>query len=180
MPDMRRCFALLALVPLVAHAEALDEADSAYRDQAFQAAWAAPVGQPVVWRNPVSGNGGSVLVLRERRDAAGGEPCRELLEKVTIDGRTSRGVTTGCRTAQGAWQVVQSAPLGRPADADGADANTEDLDQPSVTAPVPADLPPYRAPPDISTDPTPEPAIPPPVIVVRPNQQGAGQPAARQ
>ena len=142
-------FVLFLLLPIRGWGETLDEADAAFRDQAFLAAWQAPIGQPIAWRNPVTGNAGSIQARRETH-GNGAETCRELMETLTIDGRVSRGVTTGCRAADKSWHVVQSAPLGAPAD-----------------QPVPVELPPYQPPADISADP-PHPAGPPVGIVVRP------------
>ncbi|HVJ51952.1 MAG TPA: hypothetical protein VM689_05790 [Aliidongia sp.] len=149
---MRRLLFALLLLPVAAHAQALDEADAAFRDQAFAQAWTIPIGQAVDWQNPVSGNEGRIEARRD--SVSGGRPCRELLESLTIERQTSRGVTVGCLAEQG-WQVVRSAPLGTGV---GTDSDS-----------VPVELPPYQPPADISADP---PQQQPPVgIIVRPRLQ---------
>jgi surface antigen len=147
---------LLSLLPESSYAESLDAVDAAFRDQAFQAAWQAPIGRPVAWRNPVTGNAGSIQAKRETRAKDGIGPCRELIETLTIDGRVNHGVTTGCRSQDMNWHVVQSAPLGASASPEGQ---------------VPVELPPYQPPADISADPQ-HPAGPPVGIMVRPDGKG--------
>ena len=50
----------------------LDRADRIHADRAAQAAHSASIGEPVAWRNPDSGNSGSVTPVREGRDRASG------------------------------------------------------------------------------------------------------------
>jgi surface antigen len=154
---------LIGLLPVAASAQALDPADSAFRNQAFAQAWAAPVGATASWSNPVTGNHGDVKPVRESRRSNSGEPCRELVESLTINGEVRQGTTAGCRGADNGWHIVQSAPIASTAPS-------------SVNVPV--DLPAYQPPADISAD-APQPArplnLPVPVeIWLRPGQKTNG------
>jgi hypothetical protein len=76
-----------------------------------------------------------VRPLRERRDAASGQPCREILESLSAGERSAIGYAVGCRGADGLWRIVQADPAG-----------------PQADGPVPADLAPYVPAPDVSAD----------------------------
>jgi surface antigen len=84
----------------------LDRADRMHADRAARAAHAAPIGQPVVWRNPDSGNRGSVTPVREGRDSATGAYCREYQQTVTVDGRSEQAYGTACRQPDGSWKIL--------------------------------------------------------------------------
>ena len=57
--------------------KSLDRADRAYLYQATERAAAAPVGETITWRNPRSGNYGSVTPTREGVHNRTGAYCRE-------------------------------------------------------------------------------------------------------
>jgi surface antigen len=84
----------------------LDRADQAHAQRASQQARTAPVGQPIRWSNPDSGNHGTVVATREGQSAAG-EYCREFQQTITVGGRTERGFGTACRQPDGSWRIVQ-------------------------------------------------------------------------
>jgi surface antigen len=86
--------------------ESLDKADQAYAGQAVQSAQSAPIGQPVVWRNPDSGNQGSVVAVREGTNTATGAYCREYQQTVSVGGRTEQAYGTACRQPDGSWKVL--------------------------------------------------------------------------
>jgi surface antigen len=85
----------------------LDKADKMYAGQAEQKAHSAPVGQKISWNNPDSGHSGSFTPVREGRDTATGQTCREYKQTVNVDGRTQEATGTACQQADGSWKVVQ-------------------------------------------------------------------------
>ena len=86
--------------------KSLDKADVAYADQAASRAQVAPIGQQIAWSNPQTGNSGTVVPVRENRDAAGAY-CREFQQTVVIAGRSEQAFGTACRQPDGTWKVVQ-------------------------------------------------------------------------
>ena len=85
--------------------KSLDRADRLHASRAAESAHTAPIGQPVVWRNPDSGNQGSVTPVREGRQTATGAYCREYQQTVTVGGRTEEAFGTACRQPDGSWQI---------------------------------------------------------------------------
>jgi len=84
----------------------LDKADRIHAGRAVQAAETAPIGQPVIWRNPDTGNEGSVTPIREGNDSATGAYCREFQQSVTVGGRTESAYGTACRQPDGSWKIL--------------------------------------------------------------------------
>ncbi len=83
----------------------LDKADKAEMEKASTRATTAPIGQPISWRNPDSGNSGTVTPTREGT-AANGDYCREFQQSVTVGGKTEQAYGTACRQPDGSWKVV--------------------------------------------------------------------------
>lgn len=83
----------------------LDKADKAEMEKASARATTAPIGQPISWRNPDSGNSGTVTPTREGT-AANGDYCREFQQSVTVGGKTEQAFGTACRQPDGSWKVV--------------------------------------------------------------------------
>ena len=83
----------------------LDRADRIQAARAAQSAHTAPIGQPVAWRNPDSGNRGSITPVREGRDTSTGAYCREYQQTVTVNGRTEQAYGTACRQSDGSWKI---------------------------------------------------------------------------
>jgi surface antigen len=83
----------------------LDKADKAEMEKASTRATTAPIGQPISWRNPDSGNSGTVTPTREGT-AANGDYCREFQQSVTVSGKTEQAYGTACRQPDGSWKVV--------------------------------------------------------------------------
>ncbi|MEM6902647.1 MAG: RT0821/Lpp0805 family surface protein [Pseudomonadota bacterium] len=81
----------------------LDRADKAYMQQtAARTLETAPTGSSVPWRNPDSGNSGTVTVDRTfERDS--GQFCREYRHTVEIGGQTEVMTGVACRQADGTW-----------------------------------------------------------------------------
>lgn len=84
----------------------LDKADLAYANQANSRAQTAPVGQPIQWNNPQTGNYGTITPVRDGTDTRTGAYCREFQQTVTIGGKTESAYGTACRQPDGTWKVV--------------------------------------------------------------------------
>lgn len=82
----------------------LDKADRMYADRAFGQAATAPVGQPITWSNPESGNSGSYVTTRTGR-TADNRTCREFKQTIVVDGRSETGVGQACQNSDGTWQI---------------------------------------------------------------------------
>jgi len=87
--------------------KSLDRADRLYAQQAQQVAYTAPIGQPIQWNNPDSGNYGSFTPTRDGRNTYSGAYCREYQTSVTVGGRTQEGYGTACQQPDGSWQLTQ-------------------------------------------------------------------------
>ena len=83
--------------------QALDEVDKAKMASATQKALEnQSVGQATTWKNPDSGNSGTVVPTRTIvRPSA--PPCREYRHTVMIGDRKQTLVGTACRQADGSW-----------------------------------------------------------------------------
>ncbi len=85
----------------------LDNADKARADRTYQSALeSSPVGKTAQWRNPDSGNYGSVTPTRTYQN--NGQYCREYTHTITVAGKTQQAYGTACRQPDGTWQVVGS------------------------------------------------------------------------
>lgn len=89
--------------------ESLDRADRAYLADAQAEALAAPVGRRITWRNPDSGNSGSVTPTRDGYDRITGDYCREYETAIFVDGREETGYGTACRQPDGTWEIQGSS-----------------------------------------------------------------------
>lgn len=85
--------------------KSLDAEDERYAASAVERATVAPVGETVSWRNPDSGNFGTVTPLREAT-TEDGRPCREYRTTINVDGRSEEGTGVACRNPDGTWQIV--------------------------------------------------------------------------
>ncbi len=63
-----------------------------------------PTGQSLPWRNPDTGNSGTVTPVRTFQEA-GGRYCREYQQQIVVGGKTQQGFGTACRMPDGAWQI---------------------------------------------------------------------------
>lgn len=86
--------------------KSLDEADRMYHQQALDKAYAAPLNQPIAWNNPESKHSGSVTPVREGRQTATGNLCRQFKQAIMIDGRAETAVSTACQNSDGTWTVT--------------------------------------------------------------------------
>ena len=86
----------------------LDEEDQQRHYEARREATHTPVGQPVSWSNPDSGNSGRVTPVAETRNSEG-EYCREFTETIEVDGETRQGSGLACRQPDGTWVIQDRA-----------------------------------------------------------------------
>jgi surface antigen len=86
----------------------MDKADMEYANRANAQAQSAPIGQPIRWSNPESGNSGIVTPVREGTNTSTGAYCREFQQTVQIAGKTEQAYGTACRQPDGTWKVVGS------------------------------------------------------------------------
>jgi surface antigen len=87
--------------------KSLDRADRTALGQAQETAYASPVGEPISWNNPDSGNYGTVTPIRDGTDNQTGNYCREFQNEVIINGRVEQAYGTACRQPDGSWRIVQ-------------------------------------------------------------------------
>jgi surface antigen len=86
--------------------KSLDRADRLEMEQSTQRTLEhEPVGQSATWRNPDSGNYGTVTPMRTF-ESAGGQQCREYQQTITVGGRTEQGYGTACRQRDGSWKIA--------------------------------------------------------------------------
>ena len=78
--------------------------DTANRSTA-QALESTPSGTTTAWRNPDSGNSGTVTPTRTFQNPDG-TYCREYQQTVVISGETTQTYGTACRQPDGTWKVV--------------------------------------------------------------------------
>ena len=63
-------------------------------------------GTAVAWRNPDTGNRGTVTPKPAFKNN-NGRYCREFQQTVTIGGRTAEAYGTACRQPDGSWKIVR-------------------------------------------------------------------------
>lgn len=85
----------------------MDRADRGHAERASRKATSAPVGEPIVWSNPDTGNRGQVVATREGRNADTGAYCREFQHEISVGGRSERAFGTACRQPDGSWKIVE-------------------------------------------------------------------------
>lgn len=83
----------------------LDKSDEIYAQRGFSQAVAAPVGQPITWSNPQSGNSGTYVATRT--GSRNGLPCREFQQTIVVGGRSQQAVGQACQNGDGTWQIQQ-------------------------------------------------------------------------
>lgn len=87
--------------------KSLDRADKAAMERSTQRALeTAPSGQTVAWRNPDSGNSGTITP-EPAVQRGSGEFCREYQQTITVAGRSEQAYGTACRQPDGSWKIVK-------------------------------------------------------------------------
>ncbi len=98
--------ALLGGLVGAAVGDRMDAADKKQQSQAAQKAFeTTPSGQSVAWRNPDSGNNGTVTPIRTYQSPAG-QYCREYQQTITVGGEKQQAYGTTCRQPDGSWKIV--------------------------------------------------------------------------
>ena len=86
--------------------KSLDKADRLAMQHSTQTALEKNrTGNASTWRNPDSGNQGTVTPTRTY-ETAQGDVCREFQQTITIGGKTETAVGRACRQADGTWRIV--------------------------------------------------------------------------
>lgn len=84
----------------------LDRADAAALHQTTQTALeTAPANQALPWRNPNSGNYGTVTPGPVYQSS--GQYCREFQQTIVVGGQQQQGYGRACRQPDGSWKIVQ-------------------------------------------------------------------------
>ena len=88
--------------------KSLDRADRRAMRRSTQTALETNrTGAASAWRNPDSGNAGTVTPTRTYRTDAG-QYCREYQQTITVGGKTERAYGRACRQPGGSWRIVDS------------------------------------------------------------------------
>ncbi len=85
--------------------KSLDAADKQQMSAAVYQAQSAPIGEPISWNNPESGNSGEVVAVKDGYTASG-RYCREFQQTVHIGGRDETAYGTACQQPDGSWEIV--------------------------------------------------------------------------
>lgn len=84
----------------------LDKADMAYYNSSTQNALEqTSTGVTSSWRNPDSGNSGTITPTKYYQTGSGTH-CREFTQTIMIGGKSETGVGTACRQPDGSWRVT--------------------------------------------------------------------------
>jgi surface antigen len=86
--------------------KSLDQADMMYHNQAVDKAYGAPLNETISWRNPDSGHSGSVTPIREGRQSASGNLCRQYKQTIIVDGQAETAYGTACQERDGTWTLA--------------------------------------------------------------------------
>jgi surface antigen len=84
----------------------LDRADRLHAERSWSTAMTAPVGEPIVWENPETGNRGHTVATRQGRLASNERTCREYTSEIVVGGRRETMVGTACRNPDGTWADI--------------------------------------------------------------------------
>lgn len=83
----------------------LDARDKRMAAEAAQRAFeSTQTGQTSVWRNPDTGNSGSITPTRTYQIAQG-QYCREYRQTIVVGGESHQAYGTACRQPDGTWQI---------------------------------------------------------------------------
>jgi len=86
--------------------KSLDKADRDHLDKTTQNSLEHNrVGQASTWRNPDSGNTGTVTPVSTYK-SDDGQDCREFSQTITVDGKDEQAKGKACRQSDGTWRIV--------------------------------------------------------------------------
>lgn len=84
----------------------MDEYDKQMLEKSSrQALEYSPSGNSVEWRNPDSGNHGSITPTKTFKEH--GRYCREYIQEVTIGGEKQKAYGKACRQPDGSWKIIK-------------------------------------------------------------------------
>jgi len=87
--------------------QSLDRADQLMMERNAQYALESTrTNVATTWRNPDSGNYGSIMPTETYRSSQG-QYCREYTQTVVIGGRSQQAYGTACRQPDGSWLIVR-------------------------------------------------------------------------
>lgn len=87
--------------------KSLDNADmAAYNATSQKALETAQPGQSLPWRNPQSGNSGTVTPSNYYQNA-NGQYCREYSQTIVVGGKKEQAFGKACRQPDGSWQIAE-------------------------------------------------------------------------
>jgi surface antigen len=85
---------------------ALDQRDQQLAMQSAQNSFEnSRTGTESAWRNPDSGNSGTITPTRTY-ESANGQYCREYQQTITVGGETQDAYGTACRESDGSWRII--------------------------------------------------------------------------
>ncbi len=88
--------------------KSLDRADRLAMQQTSQRTLEeVPTGSTGEWKNPDSGNAGTITPTRTYQNTEG-EYCREYQQTITVGGQVEEAYGTACRQPDGTWQIVSN------------------------------------------------------------------------
>lgn len=88
--------------------KSLDRADRLAMQQTAQRTLEdEPTGTTGEWRNPDSGNAGTITPTRTYQNTDG-QYCREYQQTITVGGQVEEAYGTACRQPDGTWQIVSN------------------------------------------------------------------------
>ena len=88
--------------------KSLDRADQLAMQQSAQRTLEdVPTGTTGEWKNPDSGNSGTITPTRTFQKTDG-LYCREYQQTITVGGQVEEAYGTACRQPDGAWQIVSN------------------------------------------------------------------------
>jgi len=65
----------------------------------------SPTGNSVEWKNPDSGNSGSITPVKTFKES--GRYCREYVQEVIIAGEKQKAYGKACRQPDGNWEIIK-------------------------------------------------------------------------
>ncbi len=87
--------------------KSLDKADANYANQTAQKALeTSQPGQSLPWRNPDSGNSGTITPQAPYQ-TADGSYCREYTQTIDVGGQQQQAYGKACRQDDGSWKIIK-------------------------------------------------------------------------
>ena len=88
--------------------KSLDRADRLALERTTQQSLeTAKVGTTSTWKNPDSGNQGTITPKKTYKKPDG-TYCREFQQTITVGGRTQEAYGTACRQPDGSWKIIST------------------------------------------------------------------------